>query len=106
MKIIKVTEEMIEFDNGNRITHYHDQDCCESVYADFEAIDDIAYDYEFEEPLTFEEVENFGFRFGNKGKMVSVPCYNCQNGWYSDDLEIRYCWDVVITDCEKKDEIY
>ena len=106
MKIIKVTEEMIEFDNEKRITYYHDQDCCERVYADFEAIDDVAYDYEFEEPLTFEQVENFGFRFGNTGKMVSVPCYNSQNGWYSDDLEISYGANVVITDCEKKDDIY
>lgn len=36
MKIVRVNSEAIEFDNGNMIICNHDQDCCESNYADFE----------------------------------------------------------------------
>lgn len=99
-------EFQLVFSNGKRLTYYHGQDCCEWVYAAFNEIDDLAYDYEFEEPLLFESVQGYGFRFGNSGRMVSVPCYNRQNGWYSDDLEILYDNVIVIKDCDKKDEIY
>lgn len=36
MKIKKVTEDFIEFDNGSKITFDHIQECCENNYADFE----------------------------------------------------------------------
>ena len=90
----------IELTNGKQIRAQHSQDCCEHVYADFKAIDDLAYDYEFTEPLIFEAVEGYGFRFGNEGKMVSVPCYDYQNGYYSDRLTIEYDNETMIDNCE------
>lgn len=36
MKIIMVSEKALGFDNGNKITYDHDQDCCEFNYADFD----------------------------------------------------------------------
>ena len=39
MKIKKVTEEVIVFDNGTVITYDHCQDCCEDNYADFKQIE-------------------------------------------------------------------
>lgn len=98
MKIEAITDEHIMFDNGNRLTTYHDQDCCEQVYADFEAIkayntlgdtaDKSVFDLEFPEDLlaTIELVKDLGFKF-NK---VFVPCHNEQNGYYNDELELRY----------------
>ncbi len=105
MKIKTITEDRIKFDNDDIITFYHEQDCCEQVYADFEAIDDLAYDYDFTKPLIFEEVEEFGFRFGNEGMMVSVPCYDCQNGYYSAWLDIYYNGYKVIDGCELEHQI-
>ena len=65
MKVIKITEDYILFDNGSRITFDHMQDCCECNYADFEQLADTGIEQEnFKEPLTFEEVEDQGFRFG------------------------------------------
>ena len=91
MKIKDINEERILFDNGNRITYSHEQDCCECNYADFLQIDDIARSWDFDENLDFEAVEEVGFRFGNlPNKMVFVPCYSEQNGWYSSDIEIYY----------------
>ena len=34
MRILKITEDSIEFDNGKDISFEHDQDCCENNYAD------------------------------------------------------------------------
>lgn len=111
MKIQKIQNDKYNnleliFTNGKKITYYHCQDCCEDVYAAFDEIEEVAMEHEFHEPLIFESVKDYGFRFGNKEYMVSVPCYNIQNGYYSDDLEIKYGMETVIEDCEKQDHIY
>lgn len=90
MKIVKVDDGGIYFDNGNTITEYHEQECCEYNYADYKQIDDLALQTEFDEDLTFEEVTYGGFRFGNESKMFFIPCYSEQNGYYSCDVDIYY----------------
>jgi hypothetical protein len=100
MKITQVTEVDITFDNGNRIYFDHDQDCCEHNYADFKQIDDLAWEWDFDENLKFESCPHSGFRFGNEGRMVFVPCYSSQNGYYSTWIDIYYapCWCGVLLD--------
>ena len=96
MRILKITEYTIEFDNGKDISFDHDQDCCEINYADFEQLDSLARDVDFSEPLVFEECD-YGFRFGNPPiNMFFVPCYSIQNGYYSSLLNILYDDKVVI----------
>jgi hypothetical protein len=89
-KIIKLEENLIEFDDGTRITASHEADCCEDNYADCEQLDDIARSTDFDTAnLEFEIVDGSGFRFGNApAKMFFVPCYSDQNGYYSDDVDI------------------
>lgn len=101
MKILKAEESYLAFDNGSYIASSHDQECCEHNYADFEAVDDIALNTDFTEPLDFESCED-GFRFGNQpNKMFFVPCYSMQNGWYSRNIKISYnSKKVLITECE------
>lgn len=95
-----ITEEEIHFTNGKSITFDHQKDCCEYNYADFEQVEEIALEYEFTEPLTFEKVAGYGFRFGNPEKMVSVPCYSDQNGYYDDTVDIYYDDKLVIDRCD------
>jgi hypothetical protein len=91
MKIVSITDEEILFDNGNTITFDHRPDCCEHNYADFEQLDDVARAVEFDPDLEFQACEGAGFLFGNRpGKMFFVPCYSCQNGYYSTDVAIYY----------------
>lgn len=97
MKIVEITSEHILFDNKSYISFDHCQDCCEWNYADFEQLDDIARATDFDSDLKFEIVENSGFRFGNEGKMFFVPCYSEQNGYYSDDVEIYYSGQLMLT---------
>ena len=97
MKIVKVDSGAIEFDNGGMITFDHDQDCCESNYADFEQLEERAMDVEFVENLKFEKVDGYGFRFGNGGnEMFFIPCYSEQNGYYSSDVDIYYDGEHVL----------
>ena len=83
------------------LQYYHEADCCEHVYADFESIPrefvgkdgrerNIFY-VDFEEDLDklIEEVEGQGFMLCAKdGSKVLVNCYDIQNGYYSSNLEV------------------
>jgi len=90
-------DDYIEFEDGSKITYYHEQDCCEVNYADFRQLDDIALSADFDmDKLAFEPLEH-GFRFGNKpNKMFFVPCYSEQNGYYSDQVGIYFNGNKVI----------
>ena len=103
IKIKLIDEEKILFDNGDTITFDHCSDCCEWNYADFQQIDDIARGWKFDEnKMAFEAVDGSGFRFGNlPNKMVFVPCYSDQNGYYSSDVDIYYKGKQVLNlECE------
>lgn len=103
MKIKEICDEKILFDNGNRLVSYHDQDCCEEVYADFSVLEEYNVstktgrkiwikEIDFEENLRtlIEGVKGVGFNMiSKKGEKFFVPCYNSQNGFYSSDLELR-----------------
>jgi hypothetical protein len=95
-KIIITEQEHLEFTDGTTITSYHEPDCCEYNYADFEQVDDIARNYDFDtSKLRFEKVDGQGFRFGDDKQMFFVPCYSDQNGWYSDRVDIYLNNDFV-----------
>lgn len=86
--MIKIPEylqrELLMLRNGALASH-HEQDCCELVYADFNALDDTTFDKNIDiEDVEIEQVDN-GFRING----YFVPCYNIQNGWYSSYLELR-----------------
>lgn len=93
MKIIKITDEEILFDNGCKLTYYHDQDCCEDNYADFTQLEDTGIEneeFEFNTKM-FEFKDEEGFRLvAQSGNKYFVPCYSCQNGWYSSGLDIIF----------------
>lgn len=83
--VIELEDEVLE------ITSYHGQDCCEHVYADFSSLShykDKLENYKLDF-LTIKGVEKMGFLmvFGDVLK-VFVPCYNVQNGYYSDRLSL------------------
>lgn len=102
IKIVKVGEEQLVFSDGVDIYSLHEPDCCEYNYADFSQIDDLAKEWEFEHPIIFEKCD-YGFRFGNNNKMVFVPCYSNQNGYYSYSVDIYYNGDLVLQDVECED---
>ena len=126
MRIRKITETEIIFDNGNALSYYHEQDCCESVYADFENIQVLtklgancicSSELEFNEDLLnyIELQKDVGFTITDThGIKLLVSCYNRQNGYYSSELSLVYKGKIKdrqfktemdISDCAKE-EIY
>ena len=97
MKIKNVTDSAIIFDNGNMITYNHIQECCEDNYADFSILDEnnINYSFDFNEDLSFKLIDGSGFMFGsadehNNMHWIFIPCYSCQNGYYTSEIDIYY----------------
>lgn len=102
MKIKEIKEDGIIFDNGYELEYYHEQDCCEHVYADFDIlsnynlstktgktinIKEIDFKEELEELI--EGIQEQGFNMVSKiGEKFFIPCYNEQNGYYSSELEL------------------
>lgn len=89
MKIKKLDENFILFDNGSVISGSHYPECCEENFIDPSQLEDIAMDFDFPEDLVFEKCD-YGFRFGDGISMFFVPCYSEQNGYYSCDIDINY----------------
>lgn len=88
----------ILFTDGSTLTDYHDQDCCENVYADWDNVEDqLPIDILFD-GFSVEIVPDSGFNLllypniGNKDIYIRlfVPCYNSQNGYYSSNLDLIY----------------
>ena len=91
------------------IETYHEEECCEQVYADFTALRDTTFEDTIKEmsEITKEKIiqniekNEYGISiFG-----FFVPCYNNQNGYYSNDLELglfykgKKIYELDITDC-------
>lgn len=121
MKLIHKGESL-GFDNGSVLRYEHWQDCCEHVYADFEnmqIITDVgknlvdANDLDFFDDLleSIVPITGLGFYIVTKqGICILVSCYDEQNGYYSNDLELLFIrGDTVeqmdISHCSKPDYI-
>lgn len=105
-KSIKIIfgEEVIE------IKDYHEQDCCENVYADFKAMNynlkNIIDKKQDVKEIVFKGVDEMGFLIcfyydWEVSEKVFIPCYNSQNGYYNNALELI----VIRNGVEKKIDI-
>ena len=115
MKIKKITDEGIIFNNGYKLEHYHDQDCCEHVYADWEILKTYNVSLKTGEKINIKNIDfkqtiktlinpvpNAGFNLVSKeGEKFFVPCYNEQNGYYSSNLTLilTSVSELNISDC-------
>lgn len=113
IKNLICSDESISFE-VNSIKHEigtdHDQDCCEHVFGDFSNFkyhkDEIEKNYY--KSLTVFAVPNMGvvIAFDDYAPAkVLVPCYNNQNGFYSDNLQLYINIDntktkIDITECK------
>jgi len=102
MKLIEVNEGGLVFDDGSTLYSMHCQECCEEVYADFGGMQVVtrvegnsvnSMDLEFFGNLldSIVPIEGLGFYIVTKeGVCILVSCYNIQNGYYSNKLELVY----------------
>lgn len=99
MKITSYKENFIKFSNGGSIECYHEPNCCEYNWADFDAAFNksdlnIEFDYFTVRPKDrgiLVILHNCSHKvFGTYDKKVWVPCYSEQNGYYSFGIDIDF----------------
>lgn len=120
MKITKITDSSIEFDEKFILRDYHEQDCSELVYADFSYVEgcnlstatgeeinlyDIDFPCDIESLVKGVKAEQKGDTAGFNlialdGSKFFVPCYDIQNGCYEGDLTL-FMYDSTVKDYEK-----
>lgn len=88
---MKVTKswDTLEFDNGLTIEDWHDQDCCESNYLDFEQLQ-VGDEFPNLEPKSFIDyitLKEDGFAIKTTdGTPKWVQARSSQNGYYSSGV--------------------
>jgi len=100
---LNVKDEFIEL-AGLKIYQEHDQDCCETVYADFSILENYKKqleNYKEISKIEIKSVKDMGFIIflykkpyynGEEAQErigILINCYNEQNGYYSDNLNIK-----------------
>lgn len=94
MKVTHVEEdEYIEFDNGVKISSYHNQDCCEWNYLDFSQ---FRVGMEFpaiKEPEDIQKVIHLRkdgiYLVSEDGLPIWAQARSAQNGYYSDRVGVE-----------------
>ena len=120
MKIKKIEEEVVTFDDDSKLFSDHDQDCCESHYLDFEilknynisnktgkTIDIYQQEFDFSNGVPFKRVEGMGILlFDKEGNSYLINGYGYNNGYYGTNIDLVYhkgkekhIYDV--TECQK-----
>ena len=122
MKIKTIEEERVTFDDGSVLESYHETDCCEYHYLDFnllknynvstktgKTINIYEQEFDFSNGVTFKRVDKVGillFDVDENGYLING--YGVNNGYYSDEIILVYKngkeehrYDV--TECQKVD---
>jgi hypothetical protein len=92
LKVIKVSSDSLEFDNGMILSSDHEQNCCESHFLSLKdlTLDDFkGLKFDLSNDDFFERIENYGIALKPKnGHPVRIPGYGYNNGYYSDNLAL------------------
>lgn len=93
LKVVKVDSDEIVFDNGFKLSSYHDQECCEHHYlhmADLTLDDFEGLEFDLSNGNFFNRVPDYGIELiPVKGFPVRIPGYGSNNGYYSDNLYLN-----------------
>jgi len=87
-----ITDDVIYFDNGLRLSHYHASDCCEYHWLDFTHIELDEFDgmqFDLSSDDFFERIPGYGIALKPlNGHPIRIPGYGSNNGYYSDNLTL------------------
>jgi len=91
MKVVKIIEDGLLFEDGWKIESYHNQDCCENHYLSFEDLslaDFEGLDFDLEN-IFFARIQDYGIELlPLEGWPVRVPGYGSNNGYYSSNISL------------------
>ena len=96
LKVVKIDDDYLMFDNGVMLYSNHDQDCCENHYlslSDLTIEDFDGLEFDLTKDDFFKRIDDYGIELiPIKGHSVKIPGYGSNNGYYSSQL------DLIITD--------
>lgn len=104
MKIKTIEEERVIFDDNSKLYSYHETNCCESHYLDFnmlknynvspktgKKLDIYKQEFDFSNGVNFKRVEGMGILlFDVEGNSYLINGYGYNNGYYSDEIILIY----------------
>lgn len=116
MKVVKVTNDSLVFDNGYILESEHESDCCEYHWLSFtdltlEDFEDMEFDLSNDE--FFEKIDGYGIKLipTSHHHSVRVPGYGSNNGYYSTNLTLtvsdsnfKKLAEYDITECQVIDD--
>ena len=110
MKVVSIDNETIVFEDGTKLCSYHEQDCCESHWLDFEHLqlsDFDGLDFDLSNDDFFEKIEGYGIALKpTNGHPVRIAGYGSNNGYYTTNLTLvvqkgrTNTREFDITDCQ------
>lgn len=109
LKVIKVGDYGITFENGLELSSDHNQDCCEShelYFKDLSLKDFEGLEFDLSNDNFFKRVEGYGIELlPIVGLPVRVAGHGYNNGYYSDQLDLVLSGKDVnkvfnITECQ------
>ena len=104
LKVLKVNNESLEFENGVKLYSEHIKDVSEHHYLCFYDLtikDFDGLEFDFSSDNFFKRIEDYGIELVPvKGFSVKVPGYNTNNGYYSANLYL------IVTDGKNLNKKY
>lgn len=113
MKVIKITEDFIEFSDGTKLSSEHENDCCENHFLSFSdlKLDDFEkLEFDLSSDSFFKRIEDYGIELiPIEGFPIRIPGYGYNNGYYSANLTLVISKEGVdrrfdIFECQKISE--
>lgn len=92
LKVVKIIDDELIFDNGTKLYSDHDQYCCEHHYLNFSGLeldefDDLVFD--LSDDTFFRPIEGFGVELVPiNGHSVRVAGYGYNNGYYGSNIDL------------------
>lgn len=91
-KVIKITSEYIEFDNGMKLSSDHEQDCCEHhelTLTDLTLEDFEGLKFDLSNGGFFNRIPEYGIELVPiKGYSVKIPGHGYNNGYYGTNIDL------------------
>lgn len=92
VKVVKVGDYGITFDNGLQLSSEHSQDCCEShelYFKDLSLADFAGLEFDLSDENFFKRIDGYGIELlPLVGHSVRVAGHGYNNGYYSSNLEL------------------
>ena len=112
LKVLRVSSNSIEFENGFKLYSHHEPDCCENHYLSFGdlSMDDFdGLQFDLSNDNFFKKIEGYGIELiPIKGHSVKIAGYGDNNGYYSSDLVLvltdgkQLPKEFDITECQEQ----